>query len=63
MYTHVAGKDVANRRLSLIGSLIYRRDFEMLSQALFSVLLIAGCLVVYEVGIWKSPVKRPHSLK
>jgi hypothetical protein len=33
----------------------------MLSQALFSVLLIAGCLVVYEVGIWKKPVKRPHS--
>jgi hypothetical protein len=33
----------------------------MLSQALFSVLLIAGCLVVYEVGIWQKPVKRPHS--
>jgi hypothetical protein len=35
----------------------------MLSQALFSVMLIAGCLVVYEVGIWKRPGKRPHSLR
>jgi hypothetical protein len=33
----------------------------MLSQALFSVLLIAACLVVYEVGIWTKPVKRLHS--
>jgi hypothetical protein len=33
----------------------------MLSQALLSVVLIAGCLVVYEVGIWKRPVKGPHS--
>lgn len=35
----------------------------MLSQALFSVLLIAGCLVVYEVGIWKGPAKRPKTLR
>jgi hypothetical protein len=32
----------------------------MLSQALFSVMLIAGCLVVYKVGIWTRPAKRPH---
>jgi hypothetical protein len=33
----------------------------MFSQVLFSVLLIAGCLVAYEVDIWQKPVKRPHS--
>jgi|SwirhirootsSR3_FD_contig_51_11124055_length_498_multi_1_in_0_out_0_2 hypothetical protein len=32
----------------------------MLSQALFSVLLIAGCLVAYEAGIWIRPAKRLH---
>jgi hypothetical protein len=32
----------------------------MLSQALFSVLLIAGCLVVYKVGIWRKRTERPH---
>jgi hypothetical protein len=31
----------------------------MLSQTFFSVLLIAGCLVVYKMGIWKGPGKRP----
>jgi hypothetical protein len=29
----------------------------MLSQALFSVLLIAGCLLVYQVGIRERPLK------
>jgi hypothetical protein len=37
-----------------------RRNSAMLSQALFSVMLIAGCLVVYRVGIWKTPTKPPH---
>jgi hypothetical protein len=30
----------------------------MLSQVLLSVLLIAGCLIVYKMGIWKGPGKR-----
>ena len=50
----------ANRHLHLAHGLIYRRDLGMLSQALFSALLIAGCLVVYEMGIWKRPAKRLH---
>lgn len=35
----------------------------MLSQVIFSVLLIAGCLFVYEVGIWEKPAKHSKAPK
>jgi hypothetical protein len=35
-----------------------KEGLEMLSQALFSVLLIAGCLLIFEVGIRERPLKR-----
>jgi hypothetical protein len=36
-------------------------EFRNVKPALFSVLLIAGCLVVYGVGIRRRPIKRPQS--
>lgn len=55
--------------LQLIGILVYSWHRlsggvpKMLSQVIFSVLLIAGCLFVYEVGIWEKPAKHSKAPK